>query len=111
MLAAMTRAIARASVAESAWSRTRKPAVAATAGSRLIRMAKVAAGRRRSASSSRVYGSTEDMTATAPPRATVVGSISRVPDSAIPSGRNATAATTMASASPSAWGSVGPYAR
>ena len=82
--------------------------MAATAGSRLIRMAKVEAGRRRRASSSRVYGRTEDSTATAAPSASVVGPSSFVPDSAMPSGTNRTAATTIASASPSACGKRRP---
>ena len=44
MLAAMTSAIASASVGDSAWCRTRKPAVAAIAGSRLISTAKTPPG-------------------------------------------------------------------
>ncbi|CAM5266446.1 hypothetical protein SALBM311S_11178 [Streptomyces alboniger] len=104
----MTRAIAAASVTARVWFRIRKPAVAARAGSRLMRIAKVEAGRRRRASSSRVYGRTDERTATAEPRATVVGSRSFAPAPTTPNGRNASAATPMARASPSACGKRRP---
>ena len=78
------------------------------AGPRLISTAKVAVGRRRRASSSRVYGRIDDSTATAAPRARTCGLSRCGPAPAMPSGSVNSAAAVMASASPSTFGNRPP---
>ncbi len=82
--------------------------MAAIAGSRLISTANVAAGSLRNASSSSVYGRTDDISATASPSPSVEGTNSRAPASTSPNGRLSSAPAPIASASPSACGKRRP---
>ncbi|CAM5596464.1 hypothetical protein SRIMM317S_06064 [Streptomyces rimosus subsp. rimosus] len=81
-----------------------EPASAPAAGCRLIITAKPEAGSLRRASSSRVYGVTEDSSATAAPSPIVTGSSRAVPALVMPSGRLSSAANDIARARPSACG-------
>ena len=101
MLAAITSVIARMSVRSSAWPSASQPASDEMAGPRLIITANVDVGRRRSARSSRLYGTTDDSAATTTPSTAATGSSSRVPPSTRPSGSTMSAATVIDSASPS----------
>ncbi|PSK64292.1 hypothetical protein B0E53_03746 [Micromonospora sp. MH33] len=108
MLAAITRPMASTSTGCSACPSTSHPASAAIAGPRLISTAKVVVGSRRSASSSRVYGSTEASRASPVPSPSTAGCHSRPPEPTSPIGRVTSAATASARASPSALGNRPP---
>ena len=96
----MTRTIASASTGLGVCERATAPANAATAGSRLMRIPKVAAEIWRSAASSSVNGSAEPRTATTSPIARMRASRRPLPPPASPSGASRIAATSSVTVRP-----------